>query len=465
MTSLRAGSAVGWLPWSAAAFDRAREEQKCVLLSVTAPWSAACREMDRRCYGDPDIVAEVNRWFIPVRVDADRRPDVAERYDLGGLPTTAFLNASGEILGGGTLVPPERLIEALRHASRPRSSHAVPSAPPHEEPIPGTPLSDDDLVSIVFHGFDHVHGGFGGAPKFPLVAPVRLALYLSRDTGSDELTTCATRTLDAMAFNGLYDEEGGGFCRCALHADWSEPQPEKLLAVNAALLDLYLEAGELTGNQRWLARAADVLDFVQGALSLGPGQGWRAAVESDGAKMADANAAMVSAMLRAARAFGDDSLRELALQSLEAVLLETYRPGRGVAHCAGSVRGLLTDHVAFAAAHLDAWDMTGDVVYQMMAEELTQFMVRTLLTDHGFADRATLDGDEPVGLLAQAEHPFVLNCDAANVLRRLGRATGTARWLELADQILAAIAPRAALHGPLAAHFVLAQRARRAAGR
>ena len=447
------------MPWSTAAFERAREEQKCVLLSVTAPWSAACREMDRRCYGDPEIAAEINRWFIPVRVDADRRPDVAERYDLGGLPTTAFLNAHGEILGGGTFVPPERFVEALRHASRPRPATGAPTSIPRPDAIDVTPLGEEDLVSIVFHTFDREHGGFGGAPKFPLVAPVRLALHLARDSGSEEMSACAARTLDAMAFDGLYDEEDGGFCRCASNADWSDPQPEKLLGTNAALLDLYAEAGELTGNQRWLARAADVLEFVQTTLSVGPGQGWRAALESDDARMADANAAMVSAMLRASRAFGDDSLRDLAVQSLESVLLETYRPGRGVAHCAGSVRGLLTDHVALAAAHLDAWDLTGDVVYRMMAEELTHFMVRTMLSENGFADRASLDGDEPVGLLAQDEHPFVLNCEAAVVLQRLAQVTGTSSWFSTADAVLAAMAGRAAIHGPLAAHFLLARRA------
>jgi uncharacterized protein YyaL (SSP411 family) len=285
-------------------------------------------------------------------------------------------------------------------------------------------------------------------------------LQVSRDSGSEEMAARAERTLDAMAFGGLYDEHAGGFCRYAAQADWSDPQNEKLLATNAALLELYLEAGELLGAQRWLARAADVLEFIQAALSLGPGEGWRTAVESDDARIADANAAMVSAALRASRVFADDSLREIALQSLESTLLATYRPGRGVAHCPGGIRGLLTDHVAMAGAHLDAWEQTGNVVYPMMAEELTQFMVRTMFTaPDGFADRSSVDGDEPVGLLARPEHPFVLNCEAAVVLARLAGATEDPQWRELADRTLAAIAPHAAAHGPLAAHFLLARRA------
>src|SRR5829696_2907486 len=119
MTPLRVVRTVAWLPWGAAAFARARDEGKRVLLAIAAPWSAACRVMDERCYSDAEIVAEINRHYVPVRVDADRRPDVADRYELGGLPTTVFLDADGEILGGGTFVPPERFLEVLVRARQP----------------------------------------------------------------------------------------------------------------------------------------------------------------------------------------------------------------------------------------------------------------------------------------------------------------------------------------------------------
>ena len=457
MTPLRVIHAVAWVPWGTAAFARAREENKCVLLAIAAPWSDACREMDRRCYGDLELAAEINRWFIPVRVDADRRPDVADRYDLGGLPTTAFLNADGEILGGGTFVPPERLMEALGQARRQNlSASTLPLAA--AEPQRGI-VPIDQLIDQVFSAFDTKHAGFGSAPKFPLVAPVRLALDLFRETGAAEMAGYATRTLDAMAWNGLYDEQDGGFCRCAAHADWSEPQREKLLGINAALLDLYLEAGVTFGNERWLARAADVLEFVQGHLSVAPGEGWRSSVESDATRLSDANATMASATLRASQVFEDSTLREMALQALEAVLLATYRPGQGVAHCTGGVRGLLTDHAAMAAAHLDAWDLTGDVVYQMMAQELVQFAVRTMAAGEGaFADRATLDDDVPLGLLHQPLRPFALNCEIADVLHRLARATEDPAWHQLAVRALDAVEPDAAAQGPLAAHFILARR-------
>src|SRR5262249_52580194 len=106
-------ASVEWLPWSTAAFSRARAERKPVLLSIAAPWCQWCREMDRTSYTDPDIVALIDRRFIPIRVDADRRPDIGERYSLGGWPTTAFLTADGDVVGGGTFIARERMADVL----------------------------------------------------------------------------------------------------------------------------------------------------------------------------------------------------------------------------------------------------------------------------------------------------------------------------------------------------------------
>ena len=459
---LRPRPAVRWLPWAAAAFDRAREEQKTILLSVSAAWSRACQEMDDQCYADPSVAEEVNRWFVPVRVDADRRPDVAERYDLGGLPSTAFLTNGGHILGGGTFVPKDRLLDALRRLrSSPLSGLAATTPnfqPPASNANEGSKDSEE-LIRVVFDSFDREHAGFGTAPKFPLGAPVRLALDLFDERGDAAVGDCATRTLDAMGWGALYDHDEGGFFRCCARGDWEEPAEEKLLGPNALLLDLYLEAGVRMQNQRWLERAADVLEYVQSKLADAPGDGWRTSEASDGARLSDANAQMVSSALRAAAVFKDDSLRELALLSAETVLLSSYRPGQGVAHCAGGVRGLTTDQFSTAAACLDAWDATGSVPYQMMAQELAQYALRSAWDEAsgGFFDRA-LSVDEDLGLEQRRLKPFVLNCVAAEVLHRLGREVDDGDLTRRASLTLDAIAAEAASQGPLAAHYVLARR-------
>ena len=110
MASLRVlSNGVMWQPWGRAVFARARSEQKPVLLSITTAWCGSCFEMDRTSYADPGIITLINHRFIPVRVDADDRPDISERYSLGGWPTTVFLTAAGEILTGTTFVPRDRM--------------------------------------------------------------------------------------------------------------------------------------------------------------------------------------------------------------------------------------------------------------------------------------------------------------------------------------------------------------------
>ena len=103
-----------------AVFARARDGGRPVLLSIVAPWSIGCAEMERVTFADAAVVRAIDDGFVAIRVDADQRPDIADRYGLGGLPTTAFLTPGGAVMGGGTYVPPDRLRDALATiASRP----------------------------------------------------------------------------------------------------------------------------------------------------------------------------------------------------------------------------------------------------------------------------------------------------------------------------------------------------------
>ena len=108
---------IAWLPWSAASFARAQAERKPVLLSIVATWSQACREMDDTSYADSGVASIVDERFVPIRVDADHRPDISERYSLGGWPTTAFLTCEGALVGGGTFVSRDRMLSVLRNAA------------------------------------------------------------------------------------------------------------------------------------------------------------------------------------------------------------------------------------------------------------------------------------------------------------------------------------------------------------
>src|SRR6187397_1936117 len=108
---------IDWLPWGADAFARAAREGKPVLLSITAAWCRACHEMDSTTYADPAVAALVRDRFVPVRVDADRRPDINERYNLGGWPTTVFLADRGDTLSGGTYLDASQMMPALQQVA------------------------------------------------------------------------------------------------------------------------------------------------------------------------------------------------------------------------------------------------------------------------------------------------------------------------------------------------------------
>lgn len=472
---------VAWEPWSAAAFARAAGEGKPVLLSLTAEWCGACRSMDGTSFADPGVATTINERFVPIRVDADDRPDIAERYSLGGWPTTAFLTASGGLLGGGTYIAPDRIGDVL--------ARVLSTEPPVRPPAPATPTPEVPpdpraLTDLVFESFDPEHGGMRGAPKFPLAAPVRLALAGSQPGGRSRADErLAGHALDAMGWGGLFDPVHGGFFHYAAGEDWTVPHTAKRLDTNAALIRLYLDAGAALDQARFTERAADALRYVQSCLADPADGGWYAvqhaadafyaADETRRAGMsppavtrrmyADSVAAMVSAALQAAEVFGDSGLRQFALTSLERVLLACYKPGDGVAHYhedGRRCRGLLGDQVAMAAACLDAHAATGNVVYEMMAEELMHFAAGRLWDEErgAFLDRTPDGGADDIGLLAAPLHPFVLNCAAAAVLRRLAATSSDHGFTRLGDRTLAAIAPLAAAHGPLAAHYLLALR-------
>src|SRR6476660_4089762 len=136
---------VQWEAWSAEAFARAAREGKPVLLSITAAWCRACHEMDRTTYADPQVAALVSDRFVAVRVDTDRRPDINERYNLGGWPTTAFLTPEGDVITGGTFVPADRMAGVLARVATAVATRAVAltraaanaAAPPADRADPG----------------------------------------------------------------------------------------------------------------------------------------------------------------------------------------------------------------------------------------------------------------------------------------------------------------------------------------
>jgi len=298
---------VHWLPWSEAAFARARAEDKPILMDVGAVWCHWCHVIDHESYDDPAVAEIINRHFVAIKVDRDERPDIDARYQhavsaisgQGGWPLTAFLTPDGKVFFGGTYFPPDdaygrpgfkRVLLSVAAYYKDRNDEAVEAAeqlhrqlaamlrPGAEGPL-GAGVLETAVTSVV-RQHDPAHGGFGGAPKFPHTPALGLLLRRAFRTRDPGLLGIVTRTLEQMARGGIRDHLGGGFHRYSTDARWIVPHFEKMLYDNAGLLAAYTEAWQATENPLFRDVAAGTAAFLTTVL-WDPRGGFRGSQDAD----------------------------------------------------------------------------------------------------------------------------------------------------------------------------------------
>lgn len=269
---------VDWWPWGDEALDHARAEQKPILLSVGYAACHWCHVMERESFEDAATAELMNEHFIPIKVDREERPDIDAVYmeavqtmtGQGGWPMTVFLTPQGVPFYGGTYFPPDdrhgmpsfkRLLTTIAELWAQRRSEAeeqgqklmehigtITKLAPSTDPITDVLLRES--FRVLRQNFDHEWGGFGGAPKFPQAMVIDLLLRLAA-RGREEALAMASRTLDAMASGGMFDQLGGGFARYSVDRAWIVPHFEKMLYDNAQLLRTYARAWQLGGEERY----------------------------------------------------------------------------------------------------------------------------------------------------------------------------------------------------------------------
>jgi uncharacterized protein YyaL (SSP411 family) len=272
-----ADNPVDWHAWGEEALKLARSQDKPILLSIGYSACHWCHVMAHESFEDAEVAAEMNRHFINVKVDREERPDLDQIYQLahamltqrgGGWPLTMFLTPDGAPFFGGTYFPKHarygmpgflELLPKIADAYRDKRediakqnvlliealNRTVPTAGTGTAPK-RAPL--DAAIREFAQVFDDIHGGIGGAPKFP--HPFELAFCLRRHAldGGELGLAMARLTLTKMAEGGIYDHIGGGFSRYSVDRYWSIPHFEKMLYDNAALLALYSDAWLVTGQ-------------------------------------------------------------------------------------------------------------------------------------------------------------------------------------------------------------------------
>ena len=300
---------VGWQAWGDAAFERARSEDKPILLDIGAVWCHWCHVMDRESYEDPEIAAIINQHFIAVKVDRDERPDVDARYQSavsaisgqGGWPLTGFLTPDGRPYFGGTYFPRDdrygrpgfgRVLLTMAQVWRERRDEAletagsVMAAIEHNESFSGrgselSPAIADKLAASALSSFDPRNGGFGSQPKFPHPAALDLLLHLAVNRGNAGARTAFAVTLEKMARGGVYDQLAGGFHRYSVDERWIVPHFEKMLYDNSELLRNYIHGWQSLRREEFRETVLEIVGWLDSTMTDRKCGGFYASQDAD----------------------------------------------------------------------------------------------------------------------------------------------------------------------------------------
>jgi hypothetical protein len=283
---------VDWYAWGADAFEAARKLNKPIFLSVGYSTCYWCHVMERQCFENEQIAAEMNQRFINIKVDREERPDVDQLYmnavqvitHQGGWPMSVFLTPDLRPFYGGTYFPPTdmhgrpgfpTILRAVEGAYRERPADVDKSATQlvkilqqmAEPQTPDEPLTIDNQaieswVERAVADYEPQFGGFGSAPKFPRQTLLEMLLVHQQTHPNESRMKMIRHALDAMADGGIHDHLGGGFHRYSTDAQWLVPHFEIMLYDNAMLAWVYAEAFRQTGETRYAQTSRGILDFV-----------------------------------------------------------------------------------------------------------------------------------------------------------------------------------------------------------
>jgi uncharacterized protein len=302
---------VDWYPWGDEAFEKARREDKPIFLSIGYSTCHWCHVMEHESFENEAIAELVNRWFVPIKVDREERPDIDRIYmnyvqattGGGGWPMSVWLTPDLKPFVGGTYFPPENkygragfpvILERIAQAWRNDREKILSTSAGIMDQLrvqAETTGKGADRVEIAIldsafnqfrRSFDSKLGGFGSAPKFPRPSVHNFLLRYWKRTGHDEARDMVVETLLAMEKGGMHDQLGGGFHRYSVDEYWFVPHFEKMLYDQAQLVISYLEAFQIAQDETLSRAARRTLDYVMRDMTA-PGGGFYSAEDADSA--------------------------------------------------------------------------------------------------------------------------------------------------------------------------------------
>lgn len=438
---------IAWRKWSKEAFEEAGRSGKLVLLDLSAEWCHWCHVMDRTTYSDPEVVKTINEEFVPVRVDIDARPDISERYNRGGFPTTAFLSERGESIWGATYIPPKDMKRIMAGVLAAKASGEIADALEKSRMMyidvtgstgPTEHIDDilaDVLFEDIFSAYDTEHGGFGLHPKFPHPDVLDLMLLKFLVTGDEEVAGAVRHTVSRMTA-GLYDKVEGGVFRYSVTRDWMEPHYEKMLETNASFLRNLVGAYKIFGSPEDRDTASGVATYIVERLRDHVSKGffgsqdadeeyYRLPAEMRAERRAPAvvkvvyggwNAEAVSALIEAGALFRRKEWIEAAVGGWDYSVSRLWNQGSGlIRHEEGKELYLFEDQVSFLEALLAVYSLTGRRNLLEIGHELLTGVERHFAhPDGGYAD--VVHDDDAIGELGERRRPLVANSRYARLL-------------------------------------------------
>lgn len=442
-------SRVKWRPWSAASFAEAEDRDIPIALFLGASWSGLSRMVNDEVFRDRSLSRELNRRSIPIRVDAERRPDVADRYTFSGWPTVAFLTPGGDVIAcatgmeAGELLAMARRInglwrknrqDLLFHSQGQRRDLLWCELDTGRRSALGRRRADEVIERLL-----KARLGFDSYPNHPAI---ELFIRASR-RGRPELLDIAVTALDTL-LEEAYDHRRGGIV---------SPAKVKALAANAAACSNLFLAYRVTRDDRYIDAAMQTLSFIDDHLSTGDG-GFRSferrvdkgngrVVSEVGTRAStDACAITVCALIDAHLATRQERYLERALITLDYLWSRFFEPFRGMAHYLddeGKPRlfGRLEDQAWAMLAFIKAWLATGERGHTIRAHELFDIARDQTLSGDYFFDIPY--DDYAGGLLIHRLIPVGGNSVMARSLALLSAASSEEELRDLAESILGSL--------------------------
>lgn len=459
----KSNDGIRWQSWKADLFEKAKAENRFVLLDLEAVWCHWCHVMDDKTYSNEKVKTLIDSKYLPVKVDQDANPDLSNRYGDWGWPATIIFAPDGsEIVKLQGYIPPERMIALLEAVIEDPSPGPSVLAEQEVKPSASAFLSKSqraELLDTYKAVYDQKNGGWGNVQKFIHTDSMDYAMHQAAK-GDATAAKKARQTLDAAI--DLIDPVWGGVYQYSDKKDWSSPHFEKIMWYQAQYIRHYAEAYTLWGDNAYLNAAKDIHRYLVGFL-LGPEGSFYTSQNADLNRQVDGktfyalddaerrelgmpridkniyareNGWAVRGLLALYTVTGEQKILDQATTAMEWVIANRSLPQGGFAHGEADRGGpFLGDTLAVGEATLDLYAATGERKWLEQAMSAGSFIGKTFKVDQGgFATAATTASN--IGVFKKPVRQIEENIQLARFLNALNRYSGEKSFRKLSEHTM-----------------------------